>query len=1055
MWLIRIALRRPITVLVLVIALALSSVLAIRRTRVDIFPNLNLPVIYVAQPYGGMSPQQMEGFVSYYYEYHFLYINGIESVEAKSIQGTALLRLTFHPDTNMSEALAQTISYVNRARAFMPPGTVSPFVIRYDAGTLPVGYMVFSSPSRTLAEIQDLALNRVRPVFATLPGVSSPPPFGGNQRTIVINVDPQKMQAYGLSPEKVVQALTSGNSIQPAGNADIGTTHTLVTTDTTVTQISDLLSIPLRLGSGASVYIRDVGSVSDSSDLLAGYALLNGNRTIYIPVTKRPDASTLTVVQEVRQSLSRFQSLVPEDIKITYEFDQSQYVRDALMSVLREGIIGALLTGLTLLLFLRDWRSSLIVVITIPFALLTAVVLLKLAGQTINIMTLGGLALSVGVLVDEGTVLLENIHVHLDRGENAARAVFLASREVAVPRLLAMLSVMAVFIPSFFMTGPAQSLFLPLSLAVGFAMGASYLLSSSLVPVLANWMLKPSQQDENARGEGRFDRFRHRFERALERAMGIPAILLSAYGVIALLVLLLVTPHIAEEIFPSAASTQFRLRIDAPDGSRVAVTEDLVKRVLVSIRDVAGEKNLDLSLGYVGTQGSSYPINAVFLWTSGPQQAIINVGLKQDSSLKLADLEEQLRKKLPEQFPDAHFSFDPGDLISQTLSFGSSSIAEVTVAGPQYADVASYAERVRQKLAAVPELRDLEYEQPQHYPTVEIHVNRVVAGQLGATADAVGSAVVTATASSRFVAPSYWRDPRSGVSYQVQVQVPQPKMTSLSDIGNIPVGSATGAQPLVNQLADLRSSTVPGELDRQNGQWMLSLSANLSGRDLRLANNAIEKAMAEAGPAPRGVTTQIHGQVSALQQIFGELAIGLVAAIGVILLLLTANFQSLKLALVVLSTAPAVLAGSVLTLLITGTTLNLESFMGTIMAIGVAVANAILLVSFAEQNRRKGATAPDAARAAAVERLRPVLMTSLAMIAGMIPMALAIGQGSEETAPLGRAVIGGLAFATVATLFLLPMIFGLAQRNASTRSRSLDPEDPDSQWFEKPTEVAR
>ena len=1057
MWLIRIALRRPITIIVLVVALAFASVLAIMRTRVDIFPNLDQPVIYVAQPYGGLSPQQMEGFVSYYYEYHFLYINGIESVEAKSIQGTALLRLTFHPGTNMSDALAQTISYVNRARAFMPPGTVSPFVIRYDAGTLPVGYMVFSSPSRTLAEIQDLALNRVRPVFATLPGVSSPPPFGGNQRTIVINVDPQKLQAYGLSPEKVVQALTSGNSIQPAGNADIGTTHTLVTTDSTVTQISDLMSIPLKLGSGPSVYIRDIGSVSDSSDLLAGYALLNGKRTIYIPVTKRPDASTLTVVQEVRQNLARFQSLVPEDIKITYEFDQSAYVRNALMSVLREAIIGALLTGLTLLLFLRDWRSSLIVVITIPFALLTAVVFLKLSGQTINIMTLGGLALAVGVLVDEGTVLLENIHVHLDHGEHTARAVWLASREVAVPRLLAMLCVMAVFIPSFFMTGPAQSLFLPLSLAVGFAMGASYLLSSTLVPVLANWMLKAKTDDEKAKPhvEASFDRFRNRFERTLQKAMGIPGILLTAYGILAVLVLLLVTPHIAEEIFPSAASTQFRLRISAPDGTRVAVTEDLVKRVLTTINETAGDKNLDLSLGYVGTQGSSYPINAVFLWTSGPQQAIINVGLKSDSSLRLADLEEQLRKKLPGQFPDAKFSFDPGDLISQILSFGSSSSAEVAVMGPQYADVASYAERLRQKLAAVPELRDLQYEQPLHYPTVDIKVNRAMAGQLGTTADAVGSAVVSATASSRFVAPSYWRDPKSGVSYQVQVQIPQTKMTTLADIGNIPVGSTTGAQPLVNQLAELRTSTVPGELDRQNGQWMLTLSANLGGRDLRIANAAIEKAIADTGTPPRGVTTAIRGQVSALQQIFGELGIGLLAAIGVILLLLTANFQSLKLALVVLSTAPAVLAGSVLMLLLTGTTLNLESFMGTIMAIGVAVANAILLVSFAEQNRLKGASAPEAARSAAAERLRPVLMTSLAMIAGMIPMALAFGQGSEETAPLGRAVIGGLSVATVATLFLLPMVFGLVQRNASTGTRSLDPEDPDSKWFEQSSEVVR
>jgi multidrug efflux pump subunit AcrB len=1057
MWLIRTALRRPITIIVLMVALALSSVLAISRTQVDIFPNLDLPVIYVAQPYGGLSPQQMEGFISYYYEYHFLYINGIESVEAKSIQGTGLLRLTFHPGTNMSDALAQTISYVNRARAFMPPGTVTPFVIRYDAGTLPVGYMVFSSPTRTLAEIQDLALNRVRPVFATLPGVSSPPPFGGNQRTIVINIDPQKMQAYGLSPDKIVQALTSGNSIQPAGNADIGTTNTLVTTDSTVTRIDDLLTIPLKLGPGAAVFIRDVGSVSDSSDLLAGYALLNGKRTIYIPVTKRPDASTLTVVEEVRQNLARFQSLVPDDIRITYEFDQSSYVRNALMSVLREAIVGALLTGLTLFLFLRDWRSSLIVVITIPFALLTAMVLLRLAGQTINIMTLGGLALAVGVLVDEGTVLLENIHVHLDHGENTARAVLLASREVAIPRLLAMLCVMAVFIPSFFMTGVAQSLFLPLSLAVGFAMGASYLLSSSLVPVLANWMWKPKslRLADSSHPEGSFARFRRRFESLLQRAMGMPVVLLSAYFIIALLVLLFVTPQLAEEIFPSAASTQFRLRVDAPDGTRVAVTEDLVKRVLASIREVAGDKNLDLSLGYVGTQGSSYPINAVFLWTSGPQQAIVNVGLKQDSSIKLADLEEQLRKKLPQQFPQAHFSFDPGDLISQILNFGSPSLAEVAVAGPQYADVASYAERVRQKLAAVAQLRDLAYEEPQHYPVVDIQVNRVMAGQLGATADAVGSAIVTATASSRFVAPSYWRDPRSGVSYQVQVQVPQPKMTSMEDIGNIPVSSTTGAPPLVHQLADLRSSTVPGELDRQNGQWMLILSANLAGRDLRLANKAIKKALADAGAPPRGVTAGIRGQVNALQLIFDELAIGLVAAIGVILLLLTANFQSWKLALIVLSTAPAVLAGSVLMLLMTGTTLNLESFMGTIMAIGVAVANAILLVTFAEQNRLRGASAFDAARAAASERLRPVLMTSLAMIAGMIPMALAIGQGSEETAPLARAVIGGLSVATIATLFLLPTVFGLVQRNASVHSPSLDPEDPESKWFEPPSEVAR
>ena len=1049
MWLIRLALRRPITIIVLVVAIALSSILAIQRTRIDIFPTLDLPIIYVAQPYGGMSPQQMEGFISYYYEYHFLYINGIESVEAKSIQSVALLRLSFHAGTNMSEALAQTVSYVNRARAFMPPGTVAPFVIRFDAGTLPVGYLVFSSPSRTLSEIQDLALNRVRPVFATLPGVSSPPPFGGNQRTIVINVDPQKLHAYGLSPDNVVQALTTGNSIQPAGNADIGTTNAMVTTDSTVTQISDLLDIPLHPGSGASVYLRDIGSVKDSSDVLAGYALLNGQRTVYIPVTKRPDASTITVVNEVRQSIDRFQSLIPQDIKITYEFDQSQYVRAALLSVLREGLIGAALTGLMIFLFLGDLRSSLIVVITIPFALLMAVVLLRLTGQTINIMTLGGLALAVGVLVDEGTVLMENIHVHLAQGEKKAQAILAASREVAIPRLLAMLSVLAVFLPSFFMTGPAQSLFVPLSLAVGFSMGASYLLSSSLVPVLANWILKQEKDEAEHPKEERFDRFRKRFQRALERIEEFPKLLLGAYAVVAVLIIVLLGPRIAEEIFPSSASTQFRLRIDGPDGTRVAVTEAVVEKVLAAITREAGADNLETTLGYVGTQPSSYPINTVFLWTSGSQQAIINVGLKPGASISLRSLEENLRQKLPQEFPTAHFSFDPGDLISQTLSFGAPSSAEVAITGPQYADVQSYANRVRQELAKVKELRDVEFEEPLRYPTVSVHVDRVLAAQLGTTANDVGAAVVGATASSRFIAPNYWRDPKSGVSYQVQVQVPQAAMTSLSDIQAIPVNSSTGAHPLLSQVADVQSTTVPGELDRQNGMWMIIASANVGNNDFAQAAKEINRAIAKAGQAPRGVTTEVRGQVSALKEIFTELAIGLALAVIVILLLLTANFQSFRLALVVISSVPAVLVGAILMLLLTGTTLNLESFMGTIMAIGVAVANAILLVTFAEQSRRNGADPISAARTAAAKRLRPVLMTSLAMIAGMIPMALAFGQGSEETAPLGRAVIGGLFAATFATLFLLPTVFGMVQKGASLKSLSLDPEDPDSSFAQK------
>jgi multidrug efflux pump subunit AcrB len=1043
MWLIRAALRRPISVIVIVIALALSSILALLRTRIDIFPDLNLPVIYVAQPYGGMSPQQMEGFLSYYYEYHFLYINGIENVEAKSIQGTALIKLTFHPGTDMSQALAQTISYVNRARAFMPPGTVSPFVIRYDAGTLPVGYLVFSSPSRTLGEIQDLALNRVRPVFATLPGVSSPPPFGGNQRTIVISVDPGKLHAYGLSPNNVVQSLLSGNSIEPAGNANIGNFQALVTTNATVDQISELLDIPLRTGSGPAVYLRDVGSVADSSDILAGYALVNSKRSVYIPVTKRPDASTITVVNLVRQSLPKFQSLIPDDIKLTYEFDQSQYVRDSLFSVLREGALGALLTGLTLLLFLRDWRSSLVVVITIPFALLIAVVALWAVGETVNIMTLGGLALAVGVLVDEGTVLMENIHVHLAAGEPKPRAVLNASGEVAIPRLLAMLSVMAVFLPSFFMTGPARALFVPLSLAVGFSMGASYLLSSSLVPVLSNWMLKPELVKAHQSADERFDRFRQRFLSILNRIMKRQAVLLAVYAVIAAAVLGLILPRLPREIFPASAASQFRLRFDAPDGTRVPVTEEMARRILDIVNREAGQGNIETTLSYVGMQASSYPINTVFLWTSGPHEAVMNIALRPGASISLRHLEDKLRTVLPPQFPGSHFSFDPGDLIGQTLNFGTPSLIEVAVHGPQYNDVVNYSAKLEQQLSGINELRDLGYEQSLHYPTISVNVDRVMAGQLGTTADEVGKAVVSATASSRFVAPNYWRDPKSGVSYQVQVQIPQPQMTSIKDIQTIPVASSSGADPLVDQVASVRSGTVPGELDRLNGQWQVGLSANLSKVDLGRASADIDKAISRAGAPPRGVSVQVRGQISAMNQIFGNLTVGLAVAILVILLILAANFESVRLALIVVSTTPAVLLGVVIMLLITGTSLNLESFMGAIMAIGVAVANAILLVTFAEKNRKAGQDAGTAARNAAGERLRPVLMTSMAMIAGMIPMALALGRGSEEVAPLGRAVIGGLLFATAATLLILPTIFSIVQRRASIISPTLDPDDPD------------
>jgi multidrug efflux pump subunit AcrB len=1045
MWLIRIALRRPLTVLVAVISVGLLSVLALLRMPIDIFPNLNLPVIYVAQPYGGMSPAQMEGYLVYYYEYHFLYITGIESVESKSIQNVGLLKLTFHPGTDMSQALAQTISYVDRARAFMPAGTVPPFVMRFDAGSVPVGFLVFSSQTRGLGEIQDLALNRVRPLFATLPGVSAPPPFGGNQRTIVISVDPDRLRAYHMSPEEVVKAVGAGNIIMPAGNIRAGDLQPMVPINSVVANIQDLSNLPIRVGSGPTVFLHDLGTISDSSDVLTGYALVNGRRAIYLSVTKRADASTLAVVNEVKSSIPRFRSLIPDDIHISYEFDQSAYVKNALSSLVREGILGAVLTGLMVLLFLRDLRSSAIVVTTIPFALLTAVVALWGAGQTINTMTLGGLALAVGILVDEATVAIENIHTHLGQGVPHAKAVLDASREVVIPRLLAMLCVLSVFVPSFFMTGIARSLFVPLSLSVGFAMAASYFLSSSLVPVMSTWVLREPVRPESE-GKSRMGKWRDRLGHILGKLMGHRKAVLAVYLVITFAVILLLGPLMGREIFPRVSAGQFQLRFRAPIGTRVGATEVMALRVLEEIHKEAGANKVTVTLGYVGTQPPAYPINTIFLWTSGPQEAVLRVALKPDAQISIASLEEQLRERLPGMFPGSEFSFEAGDIVSQTMNFGAPTPVEVAVNGPNLQEDRRHAQKLLAQLTQIPVLRDLQFEQPLDYPSVEVNVNRELAGQLGVSVEQVGRSLVAATSSSRFVTPNYWADPRSGIAYQVQVELPQSQVASIQDIANIPITRSDALHPLVGDVAEVRNSTMVGEYDRLNGQRMITISANVVGEDLGRVASRINKAIERVGTPPRGVTVRVRGQIAPMREALTNLAIGLGLAILVIFLLLSANFQSMRLSLVVLSTIPAVISGVIIMLLITSTTLNIQSFMGAIMAIGVAVANAILLVTFAEQSRREGIQAGEAAVHGAQSRMRPILMTSMAMIVGMIPMAVALGTGAEQTAPLGRAVIGGLLAATVTSLLILPSIFSLVQERAATHSPSLDPEDPESRY---------
>jgi len=1040
--LVQFALRRPYTVLVLVLGVVLGAGLALRTMARDVFPPLGVPTIYVAQPYGGMDPAQMEGFLTYYYEYHFLYITGIEHVESRSIQGAALIKLQFYPGTDMSQAMSETVSYVNRARAFMPPGTVPPFVTRFDAGSVPVGYLAFSSRTRGVGQIQDLALNTVRPLFATLQGVSAPPPFGGSPRTIVVDLDAAKLLAHGLSAQDVVSAIANAETISPSGNIDLAGKYPVVPVNSIVRNVSDLAGVAVRTGVFPAVFVRDLGRVSDASDVPTSIAMVNGRPTVYIPVTKRADASTLSVVERVKGSLAKFQAALPDDVSVRYVFDQSPFVTRSVTGLSTEGILGAILAGIMVLLFLRDWRSAVIVVITIPIALLAAVFGLWITGQTINIMTLGGLVLAVGILVDMSTVVVENIHTHLVHKERVERAVLDAGREVSVPLLIAMLCVVAVFIPSFAMQGAARALFVPLSLAVGFSMFASYALANTLVPVLSVWAFRTRRaaRDVKESDPGFFVRLQRGYGRWLQSLVALRVPMLIGYLLVCAAAMFLLFPRLGTEIFPRVEAGQLQLRLRAPTGTQLQLTAQATQRVLRVIAAEAGPDAIATSLSLVGVHGSAYPINFIYQWNSGPQESVLQVQFKDSAHLDMPALRERLRARLARQMPDLSISFEPADIVSRVMSFGASTPIEVAISGPSLADDRDYAQKVRQRLAPLRMLRDVQLGQPLDYPSVNVTVDRERAGIMGVTANDVSRSLSPATSSSRFSQPLYWAA-ANGVAYQVQVQIPQQQMTSIEDVRNVPIAGDNGHSTLLRNVATVLPGTVVGEYDRYNMARTMTVTANVEGASLGTAAAAVADALAHLGPPPAKVNVAIRGEVQPMTGLLGALRVGLLLSVLVIFLLLVANFQSWQLALVTIASVPAAVAGVVVLLWLWQTTLNLESFMGAIMAVGVAVANAILLVTFAERARMAGQGAAEAAVTGAASRLRPILMTSLAMIAGMLPMAAGLGESGQQTAPLGRAVIGGLLLATLATLFVLPGLYALLRTRAARLSPSLHPDD--------------
>src|SRR6266853_18688 len=1044
------ALSRPVTVVIALIAVALGSVLALQRMPVDIFPQVGEPVIYVSQPYGGMDPQQMEGYLTYYYEYHFLYITGIDHVESRSIPGQALLKLVFHQGTDMASAMGETMGYVTRARAFMPAGTVPPFITRFDTGSVAVAQLIFSSPSRTQGDLQDIALNRVRPLFATLEGVSAPPPFGGAQRTIVITLNPDKLQQYRISPEEAIAAVNRATVIQPSGDMRTGKLDRIARTNATLGgNLAELLDTPIRPVSGTTVFLRDIGTIENGTDILTAYAHVNGKRTVYIPVTKRPDASTLAVINRVKAAIPDFKKAAPEDVDIRLEFDQSPFVANSIRGLVMEGLLGAVLTGLMVLLFLRDWRSALIVVLNIPFALLAAVVFLWAAGQTINIMTLGGLALAVGVLVDEATVEIENIHTQMTSGTSRAKSVVDATSKTAIPRLLAMFCILAVFVPSFFMVGVGRQLFVPLSLAVGFAMISSYVLSSTLVPVLATWLLRAGHNIEPAFHE----RLRSSYRNRLESVLGLRWIVIGVYLLATVAFIAIVLPRIGTEIFPAVETKQLQLRLRAPTGTRLERTELIEMKAMDVIKNLVGPNNVEITTGFIGVQTPNYPINTIYLFASGQHEAVVGVSLKPDAPAVTEALKEQLRHDLKQALPDVAVSFEAADIISQVMSFGSPTPIEVAVQGPALVATRAFAEKIRAELMKIDSLRDLQYAQPLDYPSLQIQINRDRAGQFGVTAADVGRSLATATSSSRYTDLNFWRDPGSGNGFQIQVEIPHAKMASIEDVAELPVmarnAGGTG-RPLVSDVATVDYGTTPGEVDRYNMQRVVSFTANVHGEPLGRAVTEIRQAIARAGTPPRGITINNRGQVPAFEETLAGLRTGLLLSLLVMFLLLAANFQSFRLAFAVISTVPAVICGVLLMLLATGTTLNVQSFMGAIMAIGISVANAILLVTFAEQERRQGRPLLEAAVEGGHGRLRAILMTATAMIAGMIPLALGTSERAQ-TAPLGRAVIGGLFLATIATLIVLPAVYTLVQARVRTLSPTLDPNDPTSSQYDPRT----
>lgn len=1042
--LIRFALRKPISIMVMVLGLLFFGVRSAKDIQVDILPEMNLPVVYIAHSFNGYTPQQMEGYFTKMYVNMMLFTNGIKSIESKNTQGLTLMKVNFYEGTDMGEALAQLNALSNRSQVFLPPGTPPPFILRFDAASQPVGQLVFRSPTKTNNQLQDIANFTARPFLIAIPGLTTAPPFGGSPRTIEINVDPNKLRAHQLSPDQIVEAIARQNVTSPSGNVYIADINYLTPSNSTLKTVEEFGDIPIFKGQVDNIYIRDVATVKDGADITAGYALIDGKRSVYMNVAKSGNASTYNVVQNLKKTIPNIRKNLPDDVTVSYEFDQSVYVINAVKSLMVEGILGALLTGLMVVLFLRDRRAALIVILTIPISIISGVLFLKLSGQTINIMTLSGLALAIGILVDESTVTIENIHQHFAMKKSKAQAILDACREIAFPKLLILLCVLAVFAPAFMMTGIPGSLFMPLALAIGFSMIVSFIMSQTFVPVMANWIMKNDRHQQEQK-ETRFDRFKNRIVAGLQNAMPHKKVIISASFLIAILAVAALYQFTGKDVLPTVNSSQFQVRITAPEGTRIENTEEKIKSFLKEVNGLVGEDNIAISSAYVGQHPSTFAVSPIYLYNAGPHEALMQVALKKFNG-NSDELKDKIRQHIKEKMPELKLTFEPMDLTEKILSQGANTPIEIRVSGMMKKMNMITANKLLAKLSQLDYMRDQRIPQSMNYPALEINIDRVRAAQLGLDAQDIAKSLIATTASSRYTNKNMWVGGMMGIAYDVQVQMPQNVLNNKDELANIPL-SKNSDRPVLGDVATIMPTKTLGESYNLGTMGYTTVTANVHKTDLARAQKDIEAAIASLGELPKGINVQVAGMTPVLDDTLSSLAGGLLIAILVIFLMLAANFQSFKVSFVILTTVPFVVLGSLFLLKLTGSTLNLQSYMGVIMAVGVSIANAVLLINNAETIRLKTGNATAAALEATNLRIRPIIMTTLAMSAGMLPMAIGFGEGGDQVSPLGRAVIGGLIFSTFAVLVLTPMVFAWVQNKTTIQSPSLDPEDETSTLF--------